>query len=287
MNKKGGLSVRARPASKVKKKPPGFLNLPGELRNQIYDYYFQQGFKCEFAEKDAKLGRKQRDSLKFFMRKLNSCDVQASCEKRFAPIATVYAESIRFLYENTTFAFDSPNRIVSFLNIPLATNLAHVTRIQLYYRVYGDPKRTEDIRWKQKHRDSWSRTCKAAAKQLVNLQHVNIWICTRETSVRLDLHEPWLKPMCWFRKRLDPRKTLAKALKTANVRIDTMWNRQGVFTDKRLQWASEHLHELFEEAISSMILGATVEVAMKDFNHAWDNQYVQWHHHLQFARTGW
>lgn len=83
MNKKSNLAVRARPAAK------GFLGLPGEIRNQIYDYYFHQGFKCEFAEKDAKLGRKQRDSLKFFMRKLNPCDVQSLCEKRFAPTATV------------------------------------------------------------------------------------------------------------------------------------------------------------------------------------------------------
>jgi hypothetical protein len=88
MNKKGSRARHTRPKVTVKKRL-GFLDLPGEIRNQIYDYYFQQGFKCEFAEKDAKLGKKQRDSLQFFRRELQSGDCYAICERRFAPVATV------------------------------------------------------------------------------------------------------------------------------------------------------------------------------------------------------
>ncbi|KAF2441133.1 hypothetical protein P171DRAFT_367317 [Karstenula rhodostoma CBS 690.94] len=319
MNKKAGPSVHARPRVTVKKRV-GFLNLAGEIRNQIYEYYFQQGFKCEFAEKDAKLGHKRRDCLKFFSGKLRSDDVYPICERNFTPVTTVrfsrvlgrykriqgldtgwktsltglifvckqvYTECICFFYLNTTFAFDSPNRIVNFLKVPSVTNLANVTKIQLHYHTYSDPKRSEDIRWKGKHLESWSRTCKTAARKLVNLQHIDIWVHTRETNVRLGIDEPYLKPISWFRKRRDPSKTIAKALRTANVHIVTIWNRRGAFTDMRLQLASQHLHNLFEEAISCMILGATPEVAMEDFNYAWENQYTQWHHHLQFASTGW
>jgi hypothetical protein len=199
----------------------------------------------------------------------------------------IHNECICFFYTNTTFAFDSPSRVVNFLKVPLATNLANVTRIQLHYHTYGDPKRSEDIRFKQKHAESWSRTCKTAAQELVNLKHIDIWIHTRETNVRLGIHENYLMPICWFRQRLDPNKTISKALKTANVRIDTIWNRQDAFKDKHLQWASEHLHKLFEEAISRMMMGAKPAVAMEEFNRAWEHQFARWHHHLQFAGTGW
>ena len=38
------------------KKPTGFLSLAGETRNQIYNYYFQHNFLCEFAGKEDRLG---------------------------------------------------------------------------------------------------------------------------------------------------------------------------------------------------------------------------------------
>lgn len=60
---KGTLSPSAQPKPKRKiKKPTGFLDLPPEIRNQIYGYYFQQDFLCEFAGKDAHLGYKYTEN---------------------------------------------------------------------------------------------------------------------------------------------------------------------------------------------------------------------------------
>lgn len=199
----------------------------------------------------------------------------------------VCTECIGLFYLNTTFAFDSPSRITGFLKVLSVTNLAHVTKVQLHYHTYGEPKRSKDVRWKERHLESWSRACKTVARRLVNLQHIDIWVHTREANVRLGISEAYLKPIYWFRKRLDPSKTIAKALRTANVHIKTVWNRQGAFENPLLQRVSEHLHSLLEEAVSRVLLGATPNVAMKDFNYAWENQYAQWHHHLQFASTGW
>lgn len=97
MNKKAAKSVHARPRVTVKKRV-GFLDLPGEIRNQIYEYYFQQSFKCEFAEKDAKLGHKQRAYLKFFSGKRRSDDVFTICKPRSAPVATVRFSRILGMY---------------------------------------------------------------------------------------------------------------------------------------------------------------------------------------------
>lgn len=64
---KNRLIARKRPGTTMtKKKRAGFLDLPGELRNQIYGYYFhQQGFKCDFADSQAQLGYKERIVIKF------------------------------------------------------------------------------------------------------------------------------------------------------------------------------------------------------------------------------
>lgn len=58
MSKKGSKSTGARTAPKrVIKKPVGFMDLPGELRNKVYGYYFQQEFVCELVDKEAKLSQ--------------------------------------------------------------------------------------------------------------------------------------------------------------------------------------------------------------------------------------
>ena len=162
-----------------------------------------------------------------------------------------------------------------------------MTKIQLHYHAYGDPKDTNDLKWKQRHLDSWNRACKAAAKILVNLQHIDFWVYLSETTVRLNIEQPYLEPLSWFRKRKDPKKTIAKALTSVNVNIETKWNRPDSFTDKNLGWASVHLHSMFGEGVSQVILGATVEEGMDTFNYVWNRRYVRWQQHLQFAKTGW
>lgn len=72
MEKKGSLFTRTGSVGltlKKKKKRVGFLDLPAELRNQIYDYYFQQRFRCEFAGKRAQLGRPTQKVIKFCIEK--------------------------------------------------------------------------------------------------------------------------------------------------------------------------------------------------------------------------
>lgn len=198
----------------------------------------------------------------------------------------VYVECIGLFYLNTTFAFDSPSRIANFLRVPRMASLDNVIKIQLHYRVYGDPWLTEDVRWKEKHSQSWERICKTTAKTLINLQHIEIWIYTRQAGLHFGMDEPYLRPFRWFRKRLEPGKTLAKKLRTAKMHLVTAYNRSDSFYNPSLQLASLHLHKLFEEAVSRLILGATLDVAMEDFNSAWENDYTQWHNHLQFVRTG-
>lgn len=199
----------------------------------------------------------------------------------------VHIETIGLLYQNTTFGFDSPNRIRGLLTVLPKANLKNITRIQLHYHTYGEPKESKDVQWKQKHADSWSRACKSAAKQLVNLQHVELWVHLSDTSVQLDVRESYMKPILWFRKLQDPTKTIAKTLRTVSVHIDTIWVRPNAFVDQRLCFASRHLHFLFEKALGRILLGETLDLAMADFNEAWDIDYDRWHDHLQFVRAGW
>lgn len=97
MDKKGGLLAPKRPRVTMKKRI-GFLDLPGEIRNQIYDYYFQQGFKCEFVEKGAKLGYTQRECLKFLSHNRKAGGVYAQYQRRPMPVAEVRFSRVLGMY---------------------------------------------------------------------------------------------------------------------------------------------------------------------------------------------
>ena len=333
----------ARPVSR-KKNSCGFLDLPGELRNQIYGYCFQQGFQCDFAGKDAHLrarepkvlsarkssifvpcpgkdpkkarmpetskqeglpisvrvsrtlGRHARrshiqhrmsDYIAGHYQRINGLDTcwETSLCPFFLVCKKVYSESIGFLYENTTFGFDSPSRITRFLNVVSKQNLSKVRKIQLYYHTYGDPKWIRDVRWQERHRDSWSRACKAVAKQLINLNQLHAWIHVHKTPIKLNMQQDWIRPFFWFRQCREPTKTIAKSLTTVNVQVESFWSGPYAFDQENLCGISADLHRIFGQAIASAILGASEDEAMEAFSDAWESKYAGWKHHLRFAST--
>ncbi|KAF1971456.1 hypothetical protein BU23DRAFT_536618 [Bimuria novae-zelandiae CBS 107.79] len=321
MKNKKKPSARARSGVATKHKRPGFLGLAGELRNRVYRYYFEPGFKCEFAGKEAQLGTKPRKNVFKMYRNggipRNDCNGQkeetaAIPTVRFARVLgsytrpagltthwstsltalpfvckTIYHETIPLLYATTAFSFDAPARIQAFLTVPKPLYLANVTRLELHYATYGDPIATEHIPFKHKHLTAWNRACKTAAKTLVNLHHLVVCVHVSESRVRLSPYEPWITPLSFFRRRQPPEKSIVKNLATANVRVDTKWSRPDAFSNEALGSAARELHRLFGEAVGRIVLEATVEEAMADFENAWENGYARWQHHLQFARTGW
>lgn len=362
---KNNRSLWRRPETKPKKKC-GFLDLPGEVRNEIYKYYFTDEYRCEIVGKGTELdplghkmtrlgfaqpqktfairgGKVVREVIPFMPRESIAVRFsgrlgkykaangrETSWESSLCALILVskliHRESIVFFYHRTTFVFNAPKRISSFLQVIPAANLALVTKLELHYSNYGHERfigaSGKDSR--QAHIDAWTKSCKAIAKKLVNLRELNIWIYATQDPLWFDLREKWLTPLLCFRRRnlasqrsiavrnncvssnaKSPRDSDGNIEKNSkgtdepasnktpdgfvqiNVYFDTYLSRPDAFEDRNLSAACIALHRLFGNGISRALMGASEEEAMTEFMNAWEGEYAQWRFHLKFQKTGW
>jgi len=229
------LFSRARPGKSTPKKVRGFLSLPGEIRNQIYQYYFESDFRCEIAAEGSQFKERKTRTVKLWAGAFQS-DAQvlnyASEAKEEGPLTIrisrplghynivkglqtnwfaslfainlvckqVHVETLPYLYHKTTFVFDASNRLTNLVRVISSSNLQHITKLQLHYTAYGCPRMSRDCIWQEKHNKSWIRACNAASKKLVGLRSLKIWIRIPEIPLRFNLRETWVLPLLQFRR---------------------------------------------------------------------------------------
>jgi hypothetical protein len=193
-----------RPRSSVSKKLRGFLALSGELRNQVYQCYFDVGFRCELVAQNHQLQvalsartvrlwagafhathnplryttesteephppiglRISRNLGKYNQVEALKTDWPTSLSALPLTCRQVYNETLVLLYNATTFVCAAPARLNNFLS---TAKLEFVTKLELHYETYGDPEWSRDRIWQDKHRDAWVRACTVASKKLVSI----------------------------------------------------------------------------------------------------------------------
>ena len=212
------------------KKIRGFLGLPGELRNRIYGYYFTEDFVVEIVAKGTQLVQdpfktaklsmtiycppksKRRSKAKApitlrFSRKLGHYKRVDGVETEWhtslpaLPLVCklVHHETIVYLYHKSTFVFDAPHRIQSFVKSVPNVNLTHIKKLHLHYNTYSQPGCLEHRIWQEKHLTSWTKACRTLSKTLVNIEELRVWI-RHSSRVWMDLKEPYIRPLLQFRR---------------------------------------------------------------------------------------
>jgi hypothetical protein len=325
---------RARPGKPPTKKVRGFLSFPGEVRNQIYSYYFECGYRCEIAAKGSQFTQQKPKTVRLWAgafhassRSLNytakTTDEAPRTIRISRPLGKysivqglqtnwfgslfainlvckqIHAETLPFVYQKTTFVFDAPKRMLGFLNVVSNLKLEYITKLELHYTTYGNPQLSEHQLWQDLHGQSWIHACKTAARKLIGLHSLRIWIRVTNSLLRFNLREIWILPVLQFRRltqvptSADGPSTSdaleAQPLKLACVEVDfrTIHSGRDFRGNQPLAKASEDLHILFGEAIRLAILGAKEGEAMAGFNAAWEGEYAIWQYHLGYGRTGW
>jgi hypothetical protein len=239
---------RARPSKSTTRKVRGFLSLPGELRNQIYQHYFDSEFRCEIAARGSQFEKRKTRTVKLWAGAIQSnthvlkYEPAVKSENKSVVVCIsrplgrynlihglqtkwpvslfaitlvckqVHAETLAFLYHKTVFVFDAPNRMTNFLDIVSIPNLEHITKLQLHYTTYGCPKWTKDRIWQGKHNQSWIRACAAASRKLVGLHSLNIWIQLNDVPPHFSLRESWVLPLLQFRRLTQASKRVHDTL---------------------------------------------------------------------------
>jgi hypothetical protein len=124
------------------------------------------------------------------------------------------------------------------------------------------------------------------------LQKLEFRVFVHDSAPKFSLREIWVMPLLQFR-RLTHFKTSAKrqsGLQVVEVHVRTRWSKSPLTAfnnNHALAKACTELHRLYGQAISLAIKGAKEDEAMDEFNAAWEGEYAEWRHHLQFTRTGW
>ena len=238
MNPKTSLFSRSQPrvAFLKTKNTQGFLALPGEIRNQIYQYYFQCNFHCEFVGEDCDFNTAAPKNVKLLddgdmqlKSKLENCGGKlfhdSSVILRFPychrahhtasnlrlrwldPLCAlvvvckqIRAETLPLLYHRITFVFEAPRHINNFFRVVPMGNLDNVTRLHLHYTTYGNPSFTSDLIWQKKHIASWRCVCEVASKRLTSLRALTVDVFISEDAPRFNLRQKWLQPLFQFRR---------------------------------------------------------------------------------------
>jgi hypothetical protein len=303
-------AAKGKPAKKIR----GFLGLPGELRNRIYQYCFEEDFCVEVVAKGNILFKSQPKTVKLILNIIDEF-VQApqvpkkpkKQEQRTLRVSRrlgryrrveglrtcwstslsaltlvskqVHKETIVFLYQKATFVFDAPRRIQDFLEMVPKVGLVCITKLQLHYTTYRNPKYKKDVVWQKKHIQSWTAACRKASKRLTNLEELEVWLWLSDKAW-FDLHESYIQPLLQFRRLACGEQ---RSLSTVKVHFNECWLR---FADIEIHRAAMELHQLWGEAISKAMLGKTQKEAMGELEAAW-KRHRRFHHVLGYLHTGW
>ena len=211
-----------------------FLQLPGELRNKIYDYNIvKQYYDIRWVDNNHKnksltyrlprLGRAYAPHLESGAarrRRELDCSRRAPIRKRLAegslhpgPAAllavckTMHGEACSVFYSKSTFTFHGLGALRHFLNNLSPTATKALTRLAINYRAYGEPNRTEDRVWKVKHDQLWEDLCWRIADQCTSLTCLSLDLTLNKSPLlfapfdvadKAGIGAQWIKPLWAF-----------------------------------------------------------------------------------------
>ena len=211
-----------------------FLQLPGELRNRIYELtitqeYYEIGWVDNSSKTKSltyqlpKSGKAYGPHLKADAAKKRrqlDCCRRAPSQKRLAegsihagPAALLavckkmHGEACSVFYSKSTFSFHGLGALRHFLNHLSPVAMESLTQLSIKYRAYGEPNRTEDQKWKAKHDQLWEDLCWRIADQCTALTRLSLdltlnksplWFAPFDLADKAGIGARWIIPLWAF-----------------------------------------------------------------------------------------
>lgn len=198
-----------------RQKPKGnfnFLGLPGEIRNQIYNYVIQEETYAVDWEGETSQTKRLSHRLPYrpksmwpqlsvetverrkTLRKHIDSDERKKLMKDFyshsSPVSLlfvcqkIYPEAATVFYSTHTFAFDLLGSLRFFLNTVSPANKAAIRSIAFTYKTYGYPKLTKDQHWKDVADSKWDGLCWRVSDECTSLKHLILNMKFRRSPLR-------------------------------------------------------------------------------------------------------
>ncbi|KIW72132.1 hypothetical protein PV04_00352 [Phialophora macrospora] len=190
----------AKPVPSRPARPFRFFDLPGEIRNRIYDLVVPEARVMVFGthpQKALQQLKKREPKTKHqspryhirgtFTGEPTEASLLFSCRQ-------MNREAIRYVYARTTFCFTSVVVLRKFLNnIPEAARTSIVS-LEITNIGYGEPPLLADREWKLRHDAKWSAVLNQV-KQQTALRQLVLNITNFDWPIQLEVREPWATPL--------------------------------------------------------------------------------------------
>jgi len=250
-----------------------FLELPGELRNKIYELAIpkehysikwvyhnqksksltyclprQSGFPGPQLSPDT---AQRRRLLDFHHRRASNKHLPEECLQNSPTVLLLVCkriskEATTVFYAKSMFYFNGLGTLRFFLDHLRPVAMTSIKKLSLKYRAYGNPLMTENQRWKVKHDRLWEALCWRVADEC-SLTHLNIelilnkspWAFSKFDEVEpTDLGTRWIRPLWAFQDA---------GIERCWGRIQCISQSDSVLEEKSLEMRKEILGELWDE----------------------------------------
>ena len=216
--------------------PFRFLDLPGELRNKVYDYVIPSkrfylnwvgGHQCSktltckrnTVEMIHPSNRRSINTRILDKRSRSHASndparklVMAQIYDSVTPVhllwvcSKIYPEASSVLYSKSTFVLARLKSMRHFLDRLSPSNRLALTSLDLRYTAYGHPAKTVDQPWKDKHDYAWEKICERVARETsvthlaleINLNRCPVDFCSLESACEGGEFTRWMMPLWQF-----------------------------------------------------------------------------------------
>lgn len=187
-----------------------FLELPGEIRNKIYDLVIPRSHvivsgshpKKDFqhSQKHALNPMRKAPRYRLSGHILTIDDPYADPLGLLRTCVQVNQEATPIFYSKTTICFHDLKTINKFLNTAPPLGLKDVRSLSLTISTYGEPQLTKDCKWKEKHDQKWDNTCSRLAENLPKLQRLELDLRLATWPTQLSVNAEWTHPLMQLKK---------------------------------------------------------------------------------------
>lgn len=195
----------AKKAPLAQRRKTGFFDLPGEIRNKIYDLIIPFNRILITAKHTkrpvAKDGSPSRGHPRRSLgHKLLSKHVTGMVRTFIrVPVGVllvsraVHHEVISMIYARTEFCFHSLFTLNRFMNRAPKQGLENIRKIEIKHHTYGEPHLLADRMWKIAHDRSWDNTCERVPVAMKRLQSLVLVLSLNEWPIELKVDERWAR----------------------------------------------------------------------------------------------
>lgn len=201
---------------------PPFLNLPGEIRNLIYNYVFPRelyqiccldkrakSLTYRFATQPLKGPRldpsvDRRRRLLDYPRRIRSNERVPIYELSPGPAAIlltckqIHQEAASLLYTNSTFTFSSLRAFSTFLNTIRISCKKSIRSLHLKHYTAGNLGLTQTNKGKEGYDRKWENICWKVRDELCNLKELSIVLTINDTPLVFGKEAAWKAPLLAF-----------------------------------------------------------------------------------------